>query len=126
MKALRAFCFLFFPLSIFLFSQDSLAGVTEGSQLVEVKNSLPVAGVYVKVCLDPPLEGEGITITVLHYSPATGWSFPGNFSWYYTADPTGCNSRSGVYWPFATGTLYVSATLASGGPSFYLGSWQIN
>ena len=119
-------CLAFFSLCVCLFSQDALAGVTEGSRLVDVNNGPPIAGVYVKVCLDPALEGEGVVITVLHYSPATGWSSRGAFSWYYTADPTGCNSRSGVYWPFPTGTLYVSAALASGGPSFYLGSWQIN
>lgn len=126
MRLSSALCLLAFTMSFLLVSQDARAEVTEGSQLVVVRNTLPIASVDVKVCLDPPDVGEGIVITVLHYSPAVGWSSPASFAWSYAADPTGCNTRSGVFWAFAPGTVYVSAALSSGGPSVYLGSWPIN
>jgi hypothetical protein len=105
-----------------LFALNASAAIYDGG-LDNVTNGPMVASVSVTVCAEQPSGEDGIIVTVLHYSPSVGWTNYGDFSWYFSS--VGCYERSGVYWPFPSGTMHVSAKLASGGPSYYLGYWVI-
>jgi hypothetical protein len=108
-----------------LFSARAEANEIYSGQLNRIINdNVFVASVDVTVCANLPSgESDGVVVRVLHVSPATGWSDKGSFSW--DVYQSGCSTRSGAYWPFPQGTIHVSATLSSGGPSFFLGSYTI-
>ena len=126
MKALKTFCIFSVSLSMFLFSQASLAAQITGGSLDYVYNVPMIAEVGYTVCVDQPDGEDAIIISFVHNSPSTGWSDRGSASFAFTS--AGCYSRSSPHWLFSHGTLYVSAKLASHGPDggyVGLGSWSI-